>query len=77
MVNMTNIFTIILVIASLAIIFAVMVQDSKSQGIASLTGETNLGGTGGKMTKDHYINRVVVVSAVVFIVAAIALAIVH
>lgn len=67
-------FSVILVIASIVIIFAVMSQETKSEGMAALTGETNVGGHGGRLTKDNYINRVVVVSSVIFLVSALALA---
>lgn len=67
-------FSVILVIASIVIIIAVMSQETKSEGMAALTGETNVGGHGGRLTKDNYINRVVIVSSVIFLVSALALA---
>ncbi len=71
---MKTIFSVILVIASIIIIIAVMTQESKSEGIAALTGETNVEGHGRRLTKDNYINRVVIVSSIVFLVSALALA---
>lgn len=70
---MKTFFTILLVIASFVIIIAVMSQDSKSNGLASLSTETNLGGSGGRVTKDQIINRVVIISAVVFLISAMAI----
>ena len=43
---------IILFIASIVIIVAVLMQESKSDGVASLTAETNISGKGGKKSKD-------------------------
>lgn len=71
---MKTVFSVILVLSSIVIIFAVMSQETKSEGMAALTGETNVGGHGGRLTKDNYINRVVVVSSVIFLVSALALA---
>lgn len=72
---MKTFITILLMIASFAIIAAVLVQDSKSEGLAAISAETNIGASGNVSTKDEIINRVVVISGVVFMVSAIILAI--
>ena len=54
---MQTFMEIILFIASIVIIVAVLMQESKSDGVASLTGETNIAGKGGKKTKDAYLSQ--------------------
>lgn len=73
---MTTVLTIILTIAGLAIIISVLLQESKSEGVASLTGETNMAGKGGKKSRDNYLSQITVVSAIVFFIAAILLAVI-
>ncbi|MDO5754690.1 MAG: preprotein translocase subunit SecG [Tissierellia bacterium] len=73
---MRTFFTIIMVISSLAIIISVLMQDAKTEGLAAISAETNLGGSGNTTTKDQLINRVVVVGAVLFMISAIGLAVI-
>lgn len=73
---METVLLALLSISSIAIIIAVLFQESKSDGVASLSGETNIGGQGGKTTKNTYINRIVVVAGIVFFITAIALAVI-
>ena len=47
---------------------------SKSDGVASLTGETNIAGKGGKKTKDAYLSQITIIASVVFFIVAIAMA---
>lgn len=73
---MKSVFTIILAIAAVIVIIAVLLQDSKSDGIASLTAEsTNVAGQGSHKTKETLLNKIVVATGVVFMVSALALAI--
>ena len=65
---------IILFIASIVIIVAVLMQESKSDGVASLTGETNIWGNGGKKTKDAYLSQITIIASIVFFIVAIAMA---
>lgn len=65
---------VVLLIASIAIIISVLLQESKSEGVASLTGETNIAGKGGKKTRETYLSQITVVSSIVFFIAAITLA---
>ena len=71
---METVLLALLSISSIAIIIAVLFQESKSDGVASLSGDTNIGGQGGKTTKNTYINRIVVVAGVIFFISAITLA---
>lgn len=74
---MKTVLLALLIISSIAIIIAVLLQESKSDGVASISGETNIGGQGGKTTKNTYINRVVVVSGIVFFISALAIAAIY
>ena len=65
---------IILFIASIVIIVAVLMQESKSDGVASLTAETNISGKGGKKTKDAYLSQITIIASIVFFIVAIAMA---
>lgn len=73
---MKTFITIILFIASLAIIISVLLQESKSEGVASLSGETNMAGKGGKKSRDNYLSQITVISSIVFFITAIALAVI-
>ena len=71
---MKTFIVMILLLASISIIIAVLMQESKSDGVASLTGETNIAGKGGKKTKEAYLSQITIISSIVFFVAAITLA---
>lgn len=74
---MKGIFTIILAITSITVIIAVLLQDSKSEGIASLSAEsTNIAGQGSHNTKETFLNKIVVGAGIIFMVSALALAII-
>ena len=68
---MRNVLTIILLISSLIIIVSVLMKESKSDGVAALSGKTNIGEKGKRKTKDSYLNYVIVASGVIFLVSAI------
>ena len=65
---------IILFIASIVIIVAVLMQESKSDGVASVTAETNISGKGEKKSKDAILSQVTIMASVVFFIVAIAMA---
>ncbi|MCI5997565.1 MAG: preprotein translocase subunit SecG [Peptoniphilaceae bacterium] len=71
---MKTFIVITLLIASLAIIISVLLQESKSEGVASLTGETNIAGKGGKKTREAYLSQITIISSIVFFIAAITFA---
>lgn len=66
---------IILAITSVVIIVSVLFQDSKSDGLASLTESSNTGGYGKKTSKNYFIDRIVIVCSILFLVSALLLAI--
>ena len=65
---------IILFLASIVIIVAVLMQESKSDGVASLTAETNISGKGGKKSTDAILSQITIIASVVFFIVAIAMA---
>lgn len=71
---MKTFIVITLLVASLAIIISVLLQESKSEGVASLTGETNIAGKGGKKTREAYLSQITIISSIVFFIAAITFA---
>lgn len=74
---MKGIFTAILAIASIIVIITVLLQDSKSEGIASLSAEsTNVAGQGSHKSKETFLNKIVVGAGIVFMISALALAII-
>lgn len=73
---MKVVLEIVLLLASLSIIIAVLMQESKSEGIASLTGETNIAGKGGKKTREAYLSQITIISSIVFFITAIVLAVI-
>lgn len=72
---MKQVLEILLGIISIVIIVSVLFQDSKSDGLASLTESSNTGGYGRKTSKNYLIDRIVIVCSILFFVIALALAI--
>lgn len=70
---MQTILSIILLVVSLVIITAVVMMESKQQGLGVIDGGANLFGQS-SMSKDRLLNRVIIVAAIVFIVAALVMA---
>ncbi|MDL2310412.1 preprotein translocase subunit SecG [Peptostreptococcaceae bacterium OttesenSCG-928-C18] len=66
---------ILLAIASVIIIIGVLLQDSKSDGMASLTESSNTSGYGRKTSKNYFIDRIVVVASIIFLASALLLAV--
>lgn len=71
---MQTLMEIVLFITSITIIISVLMQESKSDGVASLTFETNVAGKGGKKTKDAYLSRITIIASILFFIVAIAMA---
>ncbi|MFY9284875.1 MAG: preprotein translocase subunit SecG [Miniphocaeibacter sp.] len=72
---MKQFLEILLGIVSIVIIVSVLFQDSKSDGLASLTESSNTGGYGRKTSKNYLIDRIVIICSILFFVIALALAI--
>ncbi|QQK07821.1 preprotein translocase subunit SecG [Miniphocaeibacter halophilus] len=72
---MKQFLEILLGIVSIVIIVSVLFQDSKSDGLASLTESSNTGGYGRKTSKNYLIDRIVIVCSILFFIIALALAI--
>jgi len=71
---MQNVLSVIILLASIAIIAAVMLQEPKREGLgAAYGGSTNIFGQSGS-GKDALLNKVTIVAFIVFLVAAIAIA---
>lgn len=68
-----TILSIILLIASIVITVAVTLMQSKQQGLGVIDGGANLYGQS-SMSKDRVLNRVIIGTGVVFMVAALAMA---
>lgn len=72
---MQNFMTVLLLMASVAIIIAVLLMEPKSQGMGTISGsDTNVFGKSGFKTKDALYNKVTVVASIVFLVSAIIVA---
>ena len=71
---MNNFLEILLGISSLVIIISVLLQDSKSEGIAGLSESSNVGGYGKKSSKNYLIDKIVIVTSVIFLITALLLA---
>lgn len=67
--------SVILLLVSIVIIVAVVLMESKQQGLGVIDGGANLFGQS-SMSKDRMINRVLIVSAIVFLVAALLMAVI-
>lgn len=72
---MITLFTIIFLISSIALIISVLLQDEKSQGLGALTGsKDSVFGSAKSRGKDFLLRRVTTISAIVFMISALALA---
>lgn len=72
---MKTVLIALLAIASIVIIVSVLFQESKSDGLAALTESSNTGGYGRKTSKNYIIDRIVIISSIVFLISALLLAI--
>lgn len=74
---MDTFFVVLLSLASIAIIVATLMMEPKTQGMGTISGaETNIFGKSAHKTRDNMLSRITVISAVVFMVSAIVLAII-
>ena len=71
---MNTFLQVLLGLASIVIIVAVLFQESKSDGLASLTENSNTAGYGRKTSKNYYIDSIVIVASIVFLLSALILA---
>lgn len=72
---MKTFLSILLLLVSIVIIASVTVMESKQQGLGVIDGGANLSGQS-SMGKDRILNRVIIGAAIVFLVAALAMAII-
>lgn len=72
--QMNTFLQVLLGLASIVIIVAVLLQESKSDGLASLTESSNTAGYGRKTSKNYYIDRIVIVASIIFLLSALILA---
>ena len=69
---MENFFAVILMIASAIIIVAVTMQDPKTEGLGSLTGqETNVFGRSAHRSKNEMLDKVVIAGGILLFLASI------
>ncbi|MCF6462500.1 preprotein translocase subunit SecG [Clostridium sp. Cult1] len=74
---MTIFFSIIFLISSISLIVSVLLQESKSEGLGALTGGgQNLFGKSRLRTFEAMLSRITTVSAVVFMISALVLAVI-
>jgi len=74
---MTTLFSILMLISSITLIASILLQESKQEGLGAAMGGSNMDSMFGKSigtSKQALLRKVTIVSAVVFIIAAIALA---
>lgn len=72
---MQTFLSVVLLLVSIVIISAVVIMESKQQGLGVIDGGANLFGQS-SMSKDRVINRVIIVAACIFLVAALVMAII-
>ncbi|MFO3664705.1 preprotein translocase subunit SecG [Anaerococcus sp. Marseille-Q5996] len=69
---MENIFAVILMLASLIIVVSVTMQDPKTDGLGTLTGqETNVFGRSAHRTKNEMLDKVVIAGGVLLFLGSI------
>ena len=69
---MENFFAVVLMIASAIIIVAVTMQDPKTEGLGTLTGqETNVFGRSANRTKNEMLDKVVIAGGVLLFIASL------
>ena len=69
---MENIFAVILMLASLIIVVSVTMQDPKTDGLGTLTGqETNVFGRSAHRTKNEMLDKVVIAGGVLLFIASL------
>ncbi|MDD2447557.1 MAG: preprotein translocase subunit SecG [Tissierellia bacterium] len=73
---MTIFFSITILVSSVALIISVLLRESSSDGLGAISGNSSdsLWGKNRGTSKQAMLNRVIIVSAVIFIISAVALA---
>ena len=72
---MTILFSALILISGISIIVAVLFQESKSEGLGAVSGGAEkLWGRSGSRTKEAMLSKITTISAIVFMISAIALA---
>ena len=72
---MTILFSALILISGISIIVAVLFQESKSEGLGAVSGGAEkLWGRSGARTKEAMLSKITTISAIVFMISAIALA---
>jgi preprotein translocase subunit SecG len=71
----TILFSALILISGISIIVAVLFQESKSEGLGAVSGGAEkLWGRSGARTKEAMLSKITTISAIVFMISAIALA---
>jgi preprotein translocase subunit SecG len=73
---MTTLFSILILVASITLIVSVLFQEGSSEGLGTMAGNapSSLWGKNRGTSKQAMLRRFTIVSAVIFIISAIALA---
>ncbi|MBZ2174171.1 preprotein translocase subunit SecG [Schnuerera sp. xch1] len=72
---MTILFSIIFLISSISLIVAVLLQESKSEGLGAISGgdNNNFFSKSGNRSKEEILRKITTISAIVFMISAIIL----
>lgn len=74
---MTSIFSILILVSSISLIVSVLFQEGSSEGLGTISGNSpdSLWGKNRGTSKQDLLKRITIVSAIIFIISAIALAV--
>lgn len=73
---MDKLFIVLLVISSLIIIVTTLIMEPKTEGMGSLSGaETNVFGKSASRGREKILQRLTVISAIVFLISAIMISV--
>lgn len=69
---MYNFFIVLLAVASLVIIIATLLMEPKTEGMGTLSGgETNVFGKSASRGKEAILQRIMIVSSIVFLISSV------
>ena len=73
---MTTLFSILILVASITLILSVLFQEGSNEGLGSMAGNApgSVGGKNRGSSRQTFLRKVTIISAVIFIISAIALA---
>lgn len=73
---MTTLFSILILVSSLSLIIAVLLQEGSEEGLGAISGNSteSLWGKNRGTSKEAMLSRITVVSAIIFIISALVLA---